>query len=106
MILNNIKRITYKSIDKKETVLKKVKKNLISYLKESIYLSLSLNPNFIYQEANKNNKYILKKVFKKLMRNNEINKFFEKTTYRIKIREFTESAMIKHKYCFMPILKP
>lgn len=103
-MLNNIKRITYKSIDKKETVLKKVKKNLISYLKESIYLSLSLNPNFIYQEANKNNKYILKKVFKKLMQNNEINKIFEKTTYRIKIREFTESAMIKHKYCFMPIL--
>ena len=37
-MLNNIKRITYKN----KNALKKIQKELINYLKESVYLSLSL----------------------------------------------------------------
>lgn len=67
-MLNNIKRIAYKN----KNALKKVQEELINYLKESIYLSLSLNPNFIYQDKNKNNDYILKQAFKKLIQNEEL----------------------------------
>lgn len=99
-MLNNIKRITYKN----KNALKKIQKELINYLKESVYLSLSLNPNFIYQNKNENNDYILKQTFKKLIQNEEIKEIFENTIYETKITQLTESVMIKHKYCFMPIL--
>ena len=99
-ILNSIKRITYKN----KNALKQVQKELINYLKESIYLSLSLNPNFIYQDKNKNNDYVLKQTFKRLIQNEEIKEIFENTIYKTKIIQLTKSAMIKHKYCFMPIL--
>lgn len=99
-MLNNIKRIAYKN----KNALKIVQEELINYLKESIYLSLSLNPNFIYKDKNKNNDYILKQTFKKLIQNDEIKEIFENKIYKTKITQLTKAVMIKHKYCFMPIL--
>lgn len=99
-MLNNIKRINYKN----EKVQEKIKDELINYLKESIYLSLSLNPNFIYKNNNINNCFILKNTFNKLMDIDDLKKIFEKNIYIIKINQLITSVMIKHKYCFMPIL--
>jgi hypothetical protein len=95
-IIVNIERSTYKN----EQALTLIKNGLIDYLKESIYLALSLNPNFIY----KKNKYELKNSFEKLTQNNNFKSIFEKNIYQCKIKQLLDSAMIKHKYCYMPIL--
>lgn len=97
-MLKNIDRIKYPNND----ALEDVKNNLKEYLKESIYLALSLNPNFIYEK--KQNVSDFKKDFEKLTRETEFQEVFSSNIYNKNITQLTNSLMIKHKYCFMPIL--
>lgn len=107
-IMDNIQRIYYKT----ENILHEIKIDLYSHLLESIYLSLSLNPCFIYNENSDfiiNQEFIrLEKKFTELSNNfNNFNKFkniFNENIYERNIKNLLDSSMIKHKYCYMPIL--
>src|SRR5574344_173819 len=91
--IKNIERITYSQEDK--AVLKRVKDDLLEYLKESTILALSLNPNFIYKNDSEKS---LKSEFKKLNKN--IKDIFNNSSYIKSIKSLLNSIMIKHKYCF------
>lgn len=100
----SIDRIVYSEKNSNKTnkiknLIKEIVKNeLINYLKEALYLSFSLNPKFIYKEADNKNNY--KTLFYKL---NEKYDYFN-SNYINSIKAYRKSLMIKHKYCFMPIL--
>ncbi len=96
-IVDNIERIYYENA----SVLNKIKINLFNHLRESIYLALTLNPKFIYKENNSDKK---KEVFKKLNNKEHLKNFLDKNNYDKKIKQLLDATMIKHKYCYMPIL--
>lgn len=96
-----IERISYKSTIFKDYIEDKIKKELEKYLKEALYLTLSLYPQYIYKKIeDKNNKLVLKNLFYKL---NETKNYFS-DKYNDIVAAYRKSLMIKHKYCFMPII--
>ena len=103
-IINNIQRINYKQKD----ILEYIKVDLYIHLLESIYLSLSLNPQFIYIDDSSeliNNEFLaLERSFSSLSKKSKkFSNIFGKT-YKTKIKTLLNSLMIKHKYSYMPIL--
>lgn len=96
-MIDNIERINYKNT----FILNKIKKDLYNHLKEAIYLALALNPNFIYKKDDCEKK---KEAFIKLTNKDNFKNFLDKKIYNKKMNQLLESAMIKHKYCYMPIL--
>lgn len=107
----SIERISYKA-DKNENkkelenktqkdIENKIKKELERYLKEALYLTLSLYPKFIYKNTNdQNTDLTLKNLFYKL---NQAKGYFAEE-YDEVVSAYRKSLMIKHKYCFMPII--
>lgn len=107
----SIERISYKADNKenkkelenktKKDIENKIKKELESYLKEALYLTLSLYPKYIYKNTNDPNQDLtLKNLFYKL---NQAKGYFAKE-YDEVVSAYRKSLMIKHKYCFMPII--
>lgn len=107
----SIERISYKADNKenkkelenktKKDIENKIKKELESYLKEALYLTLSLYPKYIYKNTNDPNQDLtLKNLFYKL---NQAKGYFAEE-YDEVVSAYRKSLMIKHKYCFMPII--
>ena len=99
----SIERISYKADNKenKKELENKIKKELESYLKEALYLTLSLYPKYIYKNTNDPNQDLtLKNLFYKL---NQAKGYFAEE-YDEVVSAYRKSLMIKHKYCFMPII--
>ena len=104
-LLDNIQRINYDTTE----ILDNIKINLFNHLLESIYLSLALNPTFIYKKGSNKltNKNFtnLEKSFSKLSRiSSKFNNIFNAKVYKTKVDSLLNSLMIKHKYSYMPIL--
>lgn len=104
-IIDNIQRINYKQKD----ILDYIKTDLYIHLLESIYLSLSLNPHFIYRNDSKeviNNEFLaLERSFSNLSKKtSKLSNIFSKKIYKTNIETLLNSFMIKHKYSYMPIL--
>lgn len=97
----SIDRISYKPTTFQNDIENKIKKELEKYLKEALYLTLSLYPRYIYKNSdNQNTDLTLKNLFYKL--NDTKGYFIEE--YDEVISAYRKSLMIKHKYCFMPII--
>ncbi len=107
----SIERISYKAdnnenkkvLDNKtqKELENKIKKELERYLKEALYLTLSLYPKYIYKNTNDPNQDLtLKNLFYKL---NQVKGYFTEE-YDEVVSAYRKSLMIKHKYCFMPII--
>ena len=96
-----IERISYKSTIFKACIEDKIKTELEKYLKEALYLTLSLYPKYIYKKnKDKNHESVLKNSFYKLK---ETKSYFCEEYDNI-VTAYRKSLMIKHKYCFMPII--
>ena len=97
----SIERISYKADKFQNDIENKIKKELEKYLKEALYLTLSLYPRYIYKNTNEQNQdLILKNLFYKL---NQAKGYFDEE-YDEVVSAYRKSLMIKHKYCFMPII--
>lgn len=97
-----IDRISYKSATFQNDIETKIKKELEKYLKEALYLTLSLSPKYVYKNNDgKNTDLILKNLFYKL---NEAKGYFDDKKYNEVVSAYRKSLMLKHKYCFMPII--
>lgn len=107
----SIERISYKAdnnenkkvLDNKtqKELENKIKKELERYLKEALYLTLSLYPKYIYKNTNDPNQDLtLKNLFYKL---NQVKGYFTEE-YDEVVSAYRKSLMLKHKYCFMPII--
>lgn len=97
----SIERISYKADNFQNDIENKIKKELERYLKEALYLTLSLYPKYIYKNTNDPNQDLtLKNLFYKL---NQAKGYFAEE-YDEVVSAYRKSLMIKHKYCFMPII--
>lgn len=97
----SIERISYKADNFQNDIENKIKKELERYLKEALYLTLSLYPKYIYKNTNDPNQDLtLKNLFYKL---NQVKGYFTEE-YDEVVSAYRKSLMIKHKYCFMPII--
>lgn len=106
-INSGIERIFYKidednkPISIQNYIESKIKSELEKYLKEALYLALSLYPKYIYKKnEDKDNESVLKNLFYKLK---ETKDYFCEEYDNI-VTAYRKSLMIKHKYCFMPII--
>ena len=97
----SIERISYKADKFQNDIENKIKKELERYLKEALYLTLSLYPKYIYKNTDEQNTNLtLKNLFYKL---NDTKGYFI-DEYDEVVSAYRKSLMIKHKYCFMPII--
>jgi len=111
---NKIEKSTKESNEKE--ILNEIKVNLHKYLLESIYLALALNPTFIIDYDKKLAMYEIKQKFKNKFNSQLCRKLNDEITIKAileanqnnilvnNIEKLLSSKMIKHKYCFMPIL--
>lgn len=97
----SIERISYRADKFQNDIENKIKKELEKYIKEALYLTLSLYPRYIYKNSdNQNTDLTLKNLFYKL---NDTKGYFVED-YDEVVSAYRKSLMIKHKYCFMPII--
>ncbi|MEI8129470.1 MAG: hypothetical protein WCG95_07630 [bacterium] len=112
--LKNISRINVKKPENNlKDILSDIYSNMQEYLLNSLYLAISLNPNFILiTEVNQDEKTkkMNPKLKNKLHQDKHKAKCFIKAfkndnrDFLREIRSLRKTKLIKHKYCFMPIL--